>query len=103
LARKLDRAIKPSESILYNEAASRIRELRATTELLKRLKIQLVLGEIQKYSGTTVNDLRKFMQKNALSFDAAGTTAERELFPRLYAALVEQRERVVGPPKEPTK
>ena len=65
--------------------------------------IEQALGEIDKYSGTTVNDLRLFMQKYNLRFDAAKTPEERKLYPALYAALQQQREKVTAGIQEPGK
>jgi hypothetical protein len=100
LARKLDEVIKPSDDPLYVESFVRIRELRTSVKTLKYLRVEIVIGEIEGYAGTTVNDLRVFMQKHKLRFDRAETKEERELYPRLYAALVEQREVLTGAPKE---
>jgi hypothetical protein len=97
LYRKLDQVFIPSEDKLYLDAKRRINELRESAGLLKSLKIELVIGELDKYSGTTVDDLRQFMQKYKLRFGRAESAQERELYPRLYTALVQQRERVTSP------
>ena len=61
------------------------------------------IGEIDKYSGTNVNDLKLFMLSHNLRFAAAKTPEERLLFPRLYASLVQQREKVAIPDTAPIK
>ena len=68
--------------------------MKATVEMLKTQAIELALGELDRYAGTTVNDLRVFMLRHKLQFADAGTPDERELFPQLYAKLGEQKDRV---------
>jgi hypothetical protein len=94
---KLDRVVKPGEDKLYLEAKRRLNELNDSAKLLKSHKIEGVIGELDKYSGTTVNDLRLFMEKNKLRFGRAENAQERELYPMLYAILKQQRERVTSP------
>jgi len=96
LRRKLDQVVGPSRERDYLEAKRRLDELSATPRLFRTHTIEQVLGEIDKYSGTTVNDLRLFMQKYNLRFAAADTPDERKLYPGLYAALVQQREKVTA-------
>jgi hypothetical protein len=62
------------------------------TNLLKTLKIQPVMAELDRYAGTTVNDLRLFMRAHNLRFAAADSADERRLFPELYAALIQVRD-----------
>ena len=97
LATKLDKVITPSNERHYMEARKRVDELRISARLLKTHQIERVLGEIDKYAGTTVNDLRLFMQRHGLRFAVAETPEERTLYPELYAALRLQREKVTGP------
>jgi hypothetical protein len=103
LAERLDSLVKPSGDKLYIESRDRLKELRESTQLLKSEKIQLALGELDRYSGTTVNDLKVFMVKFKLGFDVARTPDERKLYPELYTSLVQQRENVTGQAKPPGK
>ena len=57
----------------YAEAAWRLNELRKTARLFETQKVQQAIGEIDKYSGTTVNDLKLFMRKYNLRFGRAET------------------------------
>ena len=63
-------------------------------EMLKTQSVEQALGELDRYAGTTVNDLRVFMLRHKLQFADAGNPDERELFPQLYAKLGEQKDRV---------
>jgi hypothetical protein len=104
LRRKLDQVVGPSRERDYLEARKQLDELGATPRLLRTHTVEQALGEIDKYSGTTVNDLRLFMQKYNLRFAAADTPDERKLYPGLYAAaLVQQREKVTAGIQEPGK
>jgi hypothetical protein len=91
----LDRALAaaelPGKAQLYREAKDRIKDLRSMARLLESHKIELALGEVDRYSGTTVNDLREFMQKYKLHFAASATPEERRVYPELYEALKIQR------------
>ena len=104
LARKLDREIDPKTNPqAYTEAASRLKDLRATVKLFETHKVQQAIGEIDKYSGTTVNDLKNFMRKYGLRFGRAESTDERKLYPELYETLRQQREKFAEMEKAPTK
>jgi hypothetical protein len=94
---KLDQVITPSKDKLYMEAKNRLTGLKTSAQLLKSHKIEIVLGEIDRYAGTTVNDLRLFMQTHKLRFSGAESGDERKLLPELYAALIQQKERVTSP------
>ena len=83
-----------SSDRLYLEARDRLKEMRETVEMLKFTDIEQALGELDRYAGTTVNDLRVFMLRHSLQFADASTPDERELFPQLYAKLGEQRDHV---------
>jgi hypothetical protein len=96
LKHKLDKVIPPSNDRQYIEAKKRLDELSISARLLKTHKIEMVLGEIDKYGGTTVNDLRIFMQRYNLRFAVAESPDERKLYPELYATLVQQRDKLVG-------
>ena len=52
------RLCPPSTIRLYIEAKERLTELKVTVRLLKTAKIERAIGEIDKYSGTTINDLK---------------------------------------------
>ena len=83
-----------------------MKDLRVTARLLETHDIQRALAEIDKYSGTTVNDLRIFMRKYNLTFGRAENPDERILYPQLYEALQIQREKfagVVRPPSSTSK
>jgi hypothetical protein len=83
----------------YQEGKSRINEMEKATMLLKTLQIQPVMAELDRYAGTTVNDLRLFMRAHNLRFAQAESAEERRLFPELYAALVQVRDIVTDPGK----
>jgi hypothetical protein len=94
LARKLDQVIDPkTNEVAYEEAAIRIHQLRATARLFETFKVQQALGEIDKYSGTTVNDLKVFMRKYGLRFGTAESPDERTLYPELFETLKMQKEK----------
>jgi hypothetical protein len=94
---RLRTVVRADEQRLQSEAIERLRELRASVRLFQTHNIQMALGEIARYGGTSVNDLRLFMQKYKLRFAGAETPEERKMFPDLYARLDEQRSKVVGP------
>jgi hypothetical protein len=96
LGRKLNDVVPPSSDRLYIESKGKLEELKKVVQLFKTHKVQQALGEIDKYPGTTVGDLRAFMQRHNLQFAPAETPDERTLYPELYAALALQREKVVG-------
>ena len=102
LAQKLDREIDPdTDRRALNEAALQLKSLRTTARQFETQGVQQALGEIDKYSGTTVNDLRIFMRKYNLTFGRAETPEERKLYPELYEALQIQREKMAGGGKAP--
>jgi hypothetical protein len=93
ISRALD-AESPSlpDKELYNRARTRIRELQAMAKLLDSDKVERAMGEIDGFAGTTVNDLRVFMQAHKLHFAAASSPEERRLYPALYEALWTQKQ-----------
>jgi len=104
LARKLDEVVdSKNDQQAYTEAAWRLKELRATVRLFETHKIQQAIGEIDKYSGTTVNDLKIFMRKYGLRFGRADSPDERKLYPDLYETLRKQREKFAELETAPTK
>jgi hypothetical protein len=94
LAIKLEREIDPeADQRALGEAGLRLKDLRKTARQFETQGVQQALGEIDKYSGTTVNDLRIFMRKYNLTFGSAETPEERKLYPELYELLQIQREK----------
>jgi hypothetical protein len=100
---RLNEVLGPSNDRLYIEAKERLTELKSTVLLLKTSKIERAIGEIDKYSGTTINDLKEFMRSHNLRFAAAKTPEERSRFPELYASLREQLDKVKVPDSAPIK
>jgi hypothetical protein len=103
LLARLNEVVGPSSDRLYIEAKERVKELQSTVRLLKTEKIERAIGEIDKYSGTTINDLKLFMLQHNLRFSAAKTPEEKLLLPDLYARLVQQRDKVTIPDTAPNK
>ena len=91
---RLEKVVGKISDTLYFEARDRLKEMRATVEMLKTQSIEDALGELDRYAGTNVNDLRVFMQRHNLQFADAGNPDEKELFPVLFAKLGEQKDRV---------
>ena len=83
---------------LYLEARDRLKEMRETIEMLKRHAVERALGDLDRYSGTTVNDLRRFMRDHDLQFASASNPEEKSLFPDLYAKLKMQLDKVSSAP-----
>jgi hypothetical protein len=99
---RLNEVFGPSNEPRYIEAKQRIASLKSTARLLSKHKIEVAIGEIDKYSGTTVRDLMLFMQAHNLRFAATENPEERRLYPELYAALLQQQEKLPGQ-KQPAK
>lgn len=97
LVDRLPKVIPPSSDKVYIEARDFLERMRVSKELLKRRAIEQMLGEIDKYSGTSIHDLMVFMQKYNLRFGVPALGYERELYPRLYESMKEQLELVRGP------
>lgn len=88
LSEELDKALSDDpKDRRFIEGRQRIRELEATVEMLKTHKLETVLGDLDRYAGTTVNDLRIFMRTHDLRFAAAKSQEEKTLFPELFAKL----------------
>jgi hypothetical protein len=81
---------RPNTDQLSIDTNTYIKELREVPNLLKSHAIERAIGDLEIYSGTTVNDLREFMHTHKLRFGGAQTTEERKLYPDLYAALKQQ-------------
>jgi hypothetical protein len=103
LAYRLSEVVRPDEQRLQSEAIKRMQELKATVRLFQTHNVQRALGDIDKYSGTSVNDLKNFMQKYNLRFANAETPEERRLYAELYTTLEEQRSKVASPAIMPEK
>jgi len=103
LFRRLDEVVGRSNDTLYIEAKQRLTELKRIVAQLKITKIDLAIGDIDKYSGTTVNDLKLFMQGHNLHFAAAKNKEEISLYRDLYPFLVQQRDRIANPEAGPGK
>jgi hypothetical protein len=98
LSIRLDQVITPSRDKVYMEASGHVKQLEVAKELFKRKDIEQILGEMDKYSGTTVHDLVAFMKRNNLRFAVAEEIGdEQSMYTRLYAALRQQLDLVQVP------
>jgi hypothetical protein len=79
---------------LYSDAKEQLDVLKKTERFFMDTKVQRAFAEIDNYSGTTVDELRLFMQKHRLTFANADTPDEKVLFPKLHTALKLHREKV---------
>jgi hypothetical protein len=103
LSVKLDVVVGPSRDKVYLEARNYLRRLESTKELFKRREIEQILAEIDKYAGTTVEDLIMFMKRNNLRFGVPDEIGdEQTLYMRLYASLDQQLD-MVRVPRAQTK
>ena len=91
---KLRRHLGESTDRLYTEARDRLKEMKATIDMLKAHKIETALGELDRYAGTSVNDLRVFMRGHGLQFADASSPEEKRLYPELYVKLKQQHDKV---------
>jgi hypothetical protein len=103
LQSRLSEVVRPDEQRLQSEALAQLAMLKATVRLFQTHNVQRALGDIDKYSGTNVNDLKNFMQKYNLRFAPAESPEERRLYPELYTLLEEQRSKVASPAIMPEK
>ena len=90
LFERLDQVIPPEKDTLYLEAKNYLRRLDVSREMMKKKDIEMIIGEIDRYSGTTVHDLMVFMQKYNLRFAIPEIGDERAAYPKLYAAMRQQ-------------
>lgn len=90
LFEKLDEVIPAEKETLYLEAKRHLKRLEASQEMMKKKDIEMIIGEIDRYSGTTVHDLMVFMQKYNLRFAVPEIGDERATYPKLYAAMKQQ-------------
>jgi hypothetical protein len=87
---KLDKTYKTTEERkdkTYIEAKRTLREFRDTKELMKDAKVEQILAEMSRYSGTTLFDLLEFMHRNNLRFYVPDIGDERQLYPKLYEKM----------------
>jgi hypothetical protein len=91
---RLIRVFGESTDTRYLEGKNRLGELKAVVEMLKFHQIEMALGELDQYSGTTVDDLRVFMHKHKLQFARAGNPEELKLYPELFTKLKMQHDKV---------
>jgi hypothetical protein len=103
LFQRLNEVGPPRTDIRFIEAQQRLTELKDTVRHLKITKIERAIGEIDKYSGTTINDLKNFMMSHNLRFAAAKTPEEKLGYPELYVLLREQLDKVKVPDQTPIK
>jgi hypothetical protein len=94
--------LDPVNQRLASEAKTQLDNIRKTARLFKTHKVQPILADIDKYGGTTVDDLRLFMRRHNLTFAEADIPDERALYPELYQALALQRDKstLAGQPLE---
>jgi hypothetical protein len=96
---KLDRTIPQYNHDLYNPAKNYLNSLMDTVRMFTVRDVEKVLGAVERYHGTTVGDLMMFMYDNDLQFGVARTETERDLYKHLYAALLQQRDKLTLPEK----
>jgi hypothetical protein len=94
LLNRLNEVLGPINDTRYKEGTRRVKELKNVAEQLKTTKIEQAIGDIDKYSGTTVYDLKVFMSNHNLRFGAANGPEEAEVFGALYELMAAQNEKV---------
>ena len=72
---------------LYTDANLRLQEIKKASNLIKTVKMQPVMADLDRYTGKTVNDLRLFMLAHNLRFAVADGDDERKLYIELYSAV----------------
>lgn len=82
----------PKGGKLANDARAGVRDLEAAARVFKSTIAEHVVGELDKFAGTTVHDLTAFMQAHKIRFAPAKTPEEVRLYVELYSALVQQRD-----------
>ena len=88
--------LDPRHQREYSEAKEQLEKMRGAARLFMTHKLQPIFQDIDTYTGTTVDDLRLFMQRHNLTFAPAETPDERTVYPQLYTVLVEQRKKLTG-------
>ena len=94
LLNRLNEVLGPINDTRYKEGTKRVKELKNVAEQLKTTKIEQAIGDIDKYSGTTVYDLKVFMANHNLRFGKAASSEETEIFEALYELMDAQYEKV---------
>lgn len=97
LANCLDEVYGPSNDTRYIDGLKCVKQLKNVAELLKHTKIEQAIGDIDKYSGTTIYDLKVFMSSHNLRFGAAKTPEEVAMYSVLHEFMVAQYEKVKLP------
>jgi hypothetical protein len=99
LRNQLNREAGEKNDKAVREARTRLLEMDEVVKLMQTTKSQAVLAGLDRYNGTTVNDLRRFMLEHNLKFADANIDSadERNLYIELYAA-VDQMRQIVAPP-----
>ena len=75
---------------LYLQAKNYLDDLEEVGRMFAIPAVEHVLGAIERYHGTTAGDLLKFMHDQDVRFGVAKTDVERDLYRKLYAALLQQ-------------
>ena len=75
---------------LYLPAKNYLDELEEVGRMFAIPAVEHVLGAIERYHGTTAGDVLKFMHDQDVRFGVAQTDVERDLYRKLYAALLQQ-------------
>jgi hypothetical protein len=81
---------------LYNRAKNYLDDLEEVGRVLGIPEVERVLGAIERYHGTTVGDLMKFMDLQDVRFGVAENDVERGLYRNLYAAMLQQTDLFVA-------
>ena len=97
LLNRLDEVYGRINDIRYIDGVKYVKELKNVAEQLKHTKIEQAIGDIDKYSGTTIYDLKVFMSSHNLRFGVAKTPEEKEMYLVLHEFMVAQYEKVKLP------
>ena len=92
LRSKIELTIPQTDRNFLNQARSFVKGLDDSAKLLEFSVVGDVLGNLEKYSGTTVGDLVEFMKRHNLRFSPANSDVENDLYSRLYILLRKQRD-----------
>jgi hypothetical protein len=91
---RLNEVLGPINDTRYKEGTKRVKELKNIAEQLKTTKIEQAISDLDKYSGTTVYDLKVFMANHNLRFGKAEGSEETEIFEALYELMAAQYDKV---------
>jgi hypothetical protein len=103
LENRLNDGVIPKTDTRYTEGQGQLRELRGNAQQLKLKQVEAAIGEIDKYSGLNMFDLKTLMQRHNLRFGEAKTPDEKEVYPEIYTLLRVQQLRLGDPAKAPVK